>query len=232
LETMLRLGTGEAIYRYSRRAANVSTGQSGDFRRQRDANAGWNAMPMTNTPPAPDALYDDLDIDSGVSSVPRPQGGAGYGVQARLLDLAEDGKNELAKSFDGLVNVANELAARVESTGIGALSGIAWQAAGTRRPASARLPASFSGTSVRPCRRLAMLQSVSACRSSARKVMLRLCKDPRARTIAAKSQAPPATGAPPAPCCAHPRRNARPHGPSVRAAARPATACGHRQPAR
>lgn len=87
-------------------------------------------MPMTNTPPAPDALYDDLDIDSGVSSVPRPQGGAGYGVQARLLDLAEDGKNELAKSFDGLVNVANELAARVESTGIGALSGIAWQAAG------------------------------------------------------------------------------------------------------
>jgi hypothetical protein len=95
-----------------------------------DANAGCHAMPMTNTPPAPDALYDDLDIDSGVASVPLPRGGGGFGVQARLLDLAEDGKNELAKSFDGLVSVANELAARVESTGIGALAGVAWQAAG------------------------------------------------------------------------------------------------------
>jgi hypothetical protein len=93
-------------------------------------NAGCNAMPMTSTTPAPDALHDDLDIDSGVSAVPQPRGSAGYGVQARLLDLAEDGKNELAKSFDGLVNIANEMAARVESTGIGALSGVAWQAAG------------------------------------------------------------------------------------------------------
>jgi hypothetical protein len=93
-------------------------------------NAGCNAMPMTNTTPAPDALYDDLDIDSGVSAVPGARGGAGYGVQARLLDLAEDGKNELARSFDGLVNIANELAAQAESTGIGALAGVAWQAAG------------------------------------------------------------------------------------------------------
>lgn len=87
-------------------------------------------MPMTRTPPAPDALYDDLDIDSGVSAVPQARGGGVYGVQARLLDLAEDGKNELAKGFDGLVSVANEMAARVERSGIGALSGVAWQAAG------------------------------------------------------------------------------------------------------
>jgi hypothetical protein len=91
-------------------------------------------MPMTIPPPAPspapDALHDDLDVDSGVSSVPGSRGGLVQGVQARLLDLAEDGKNELARGFDGLVSIANEMAARVESTGIGALAGVAWQAAG------------------------------------------------------------------------------------------------------
>jgi hypothetical protein len=93
-------------------------------------NAGRNAMPMTNKPPAPDELYDDLDVDSGVASLPGPRGGMMHDVQARLLDLAEDGKNELAKTFDGLLDVVNELAARVESTGVAPLAGVAWQAAG------------------------------------------------------------------------------------------------------
>lgn len=87
-------------------------------------------MPMSNIPPAPDALYDDLDVDSGVSALPGRRGGVVHGVQTRLLDLADEGKSELARGFDGLVNIANEVAARVESTGIGALSGVAWQAAG------------------------------------------------------------------------------------------------------
>jgi hypothetical protein len=87
-------------------------------------------MPMTDQTPAPDALYDDLDIDSGVAALPNRPGGMARGVQAKLLDLAEDGKNELARSFEGLVTVANEMAARVDSMGVGALAGVAWQAAG------------------------------------------------------------------------------------------------------
>lgn len=86
-------------------------------------------MPMND--PAPMAgLHDDLDIDSAVSTLPRWAQGMGHGVQAQLVDLAEDGKRELARSFDGLVTAAHELAARVDSMGVGPLSKVAWQAAG------------------------------------------------------------------------------------------------------
>jgi hypothetical protein len=89
---------------------------------------------MTSAIPSADEgnpeLYDDLDVDSGISAIAgRPQSLMGS-AQSRLLDLAEDGKTELAKGFDGLIAIANELAARVDSAGVGPLAGYAWQAAG------------------------------------------------------------------------------------------------------
>jgi hypothetical protein len=85
---------------------------------------------MTSPIASHDELHDDIDIDSGVANVPARAVGLMGAAQSRLLDLAEDGKSELAKSFDGLVSMANELAARVDSAGVGALAGYAWQAAG------------------------------------------------------------------------------------------------------
>ena len=92
---------------------------------------------MTSAIPSADqmgpGLHDDLDVDSGISAIAaRPQGLMAT-AQSRLLDLAEDGKTELAKGFDGLVDIANELAARVDSAGVGPLASYAWQAAGVLR---------------------------------------------------------------------------------------------------
>lgn len=85
---------------------------------------------MTSATPSPDGLHDDLDIDSGISA----SGGRSRGLvgvaRSRLLELAEDGKSEIVRSFDGLVTLAHELAARVDSAGGGALAGFAYQAAG------------------------------------------------------------------------------------------------------
>lgn len=91
-----------------------------------------SAMPSGRDAPDPD-LYDDLDIESGIAGIPAEAGNLMRVARSRLLDLAEDGKAELARSFDGLVSVANELAARVESTGVGPLGTYAWQAAGVLR---------------------------------------------------------------------------------------------------
>lgn len=90
------------------------------------------SAPSSPTPGTP-GLHDDLDIDSGIGAIARPATGLMGAAQSRLLDLAEDGKSELAKSFDGLVSLANELAARVDSVGVAPLASYAWQAAGLLR---------------------------------------------------------------------------------------------------
>jgi hypothetical protein len=85
---------------------------------------------MTSAYPSPDGLHDDLDIDSGVSAVAGKSLGLINVAQSRLLDLAEDGKSELVRSFDGLVTLAHELAAQVDSAGGGAVATYAYKAAG------------------------------------------------------------------------------------------------------
>jgi hypothetical protein len=77
------------------------------------------------------------DFDAAIAGDAAPMAGAGLmGIaQARLLDLAEDGKAELVKGFDGLVAFANEIAAKVDSIGGGSaiaapVADLAWQAAG------------------------------------------------------------------------------------------------------
>lgn len=85
---------------------------------------------MTNPITARDELHDDLDIDSAIASVPRRSVGMVGEAQSRLMELAEDGKRELARSFDGLVTMANEMAAKVDSAGVGVAATLAWQAAG------------------------------------------------------------------------------------------------------
>ena len=60
-------------------------------------------------------------------------------AETRLLDLAEDGKSELARSFDGFVQIAQELAAQVERFGGGVFAGYAHQAAGLLRDAQTGL---------------------------------------------------------------------------------------------
>lgn len=85
---------------------------------------------MRNPIIARDELHDDLDIDSAIGSVPRRSRGIMGDAQSRFLDVAEDGKRELARSFDGLVTMANELAAKVDSAGVGVAATLAWQAAG------------------------------------------------------------------------------------------------------
>lgn len=84
---------------------------------------------MTSAINSDQGLHDDLDIDSGVAS----QSGRSLGLfgvaQSRLLELADDGKSELVRGFDGLVTLANELAARIDSTAGGSFGDYAWQAA-------------------------------------------------------------------------------------------------------
>lgn len=82
----------------------------------------------------------DLDMLSAEDAAPRrpilasrqPKPRAGlYGLaQTRLLGLAEDGKIELAHSFDDFVRMAHEMAAQIDSVGGGLLGGYARQAAG------------------------------------------------------------------------------------------------------
>jgi hypothetical protein len=89
---------------------------------------------MTSAIPSADqvdpGLHDDLDVDSGISAIVGRSQSLMGSAQSRLLDLAEDGKTELARGFDGLIALANELAARVDSAGVGPFAGYAWQAAG------------------------------------------------------------------------------------------------------
>jgi hypothetical protein len=61
------------------------------------------------------------------------EGGRGSGLfanaEARLLEIAEDGKAELVKGFDGLLAMVQELAANVDSVGGGAFAEYAHSAA-------------------------------------------------------------------------------------------------------
>lgn len=50
-------------------------------------------------------------------------------AESKLLDLAEDGKAELVKGFDGLLAMVQELAANVDSVGGGAFAEYAHSAA-------------------------------------------------------------------------------------------------------
>lgn len=88
---------------------------------------------MTNAPHFPDHLDDDLDIDSGIASTSRRSSGMMGAAQSRLLDMAEEGKSELAKGLDGIVTLANEIAARIEGAGAGPVATYARQAAGAIR---------------------------------------------------------------------------------------------------
>lgn len=97
---------------------------------------------MTEADPIPDAYpdfaYDD-DVEIAVAaprtlrSRPAPSRSPRQGLlgvaEKRLLTLAEDGKSEVVRSFDGLVIMAQELAARIDSVGGGAVGGYAHQAA-------------------------------------------------------------------------------------------------------
>lgn len=99
---------------------------------------------MTEANPFTDALPEAHDDDaafenSGPTASPyvevrgrraqsRRQGLYGA-AENRLLGIAEDGKTELARSFDGLVTMAREIAAQVENVGGAGLAGYASQAA-------------------------------------------------------------------------------------------------------
>lgn len=76
-------------------------------------------------PPNPDVEI--LEPDE-ISATTAPRSLIGM-AESRLLDLAEDGKAELVKSFDGLVAMVHEIAANVESSGGSAVAGYARQAA-------------------------------------------------------------------------------------------------------
>ncbi len=57
-------------------------------------------------------------------------GGFGSVARNRLLDLVEDGRSELVRSFDGLVLAAHELAAKVDGPGGNIVGDYVRQAAG------------------------------------------------------------------------------------------------------
>ena len=90
------------------------------------------------TQPSHHAANDGSDeLDAAIAGDAAPMAGVGLMAvaQTRLLDLAEDGKAELVKGFDGLVAFANEIAAKVDSLGGGSaiaapVADLAYQAAG------------------------------------------------------------------------------------------------------
>ncbi len=77
--------------------------------------------------PQPEYEGPDVELLSGSRRGPS-HGLIGY-AESRLLELAEDGKQELMHSIHGLVTMAQELAARAESAGGGLVAGYARQAA-------------------------------------------------------------------------------------------------------
>ena len=95
---------------------------------------------MTNANPSdPDAYQGDSYDGDSYAETPlkrlktrsvAPRGGLFGSVETRLLDLAEDGKSELLRSFDGLVMLAHELAAKVEAVGGSPVSRYVSEAAG------------------------------------------------------------------------------------------------------
>ncbi len=70
-------------------------------------------------------------FDDAVAGRDAPRGTSLVSVaESRLMELAEDGKAELARSFDGLVMLAHEFAAKLDSNNIGPFGDYLRQAAG------------------------------------------------------------------------------------------------------
>ena len=87
---------------------------------------------------------DDFDAAIAGDAAPSASGGLMNIAQTRFMDLAEDGKAELVRGFDGLVAFANEIAARVDSLGGGSaiaapVADLAYQAAGVISDLQTRL---------------------------------------------------------------------------------------------
>lgn len=77
-----------------------------------------------------DTAYDaPYEPDVEVMSPRRPAQGIYGFAETKLMSLAEDGKSELVRNFDGLVAMVQELAAKVESAGGGIAGDYAHQAA-------------------------------------------------------------------------------------------------------
>jgi ElaB/YqjD/DUF883 family membrane-anchored ribosome-binding protein len=67
---------------------------------------------MTSSDPHGD---DYFDIGAADVEIMAPRPGLFGAIESRLIDLAEDGKRELLRSFDGVVLGAHELAANIDS---------------------------------------------------------------------------------------------------------------------
>ena len=86
------------------------------------------------------------ELDAAIAGDATPMAGSGLidAAQARLLDFVEDGRAELVRGFDGLVALANEVAAKVDSLGGGSalatpVADLAYQAADVIGNMQARL---------------------------------------------------------------------------------------------
>ncbi len=58
---------------------------------------------------------DYFDIGAADVAIMAPRPGLFGAIESRLIDLAEDGKREFLRSFDGVVMGAHELAANIDS---------------------------------------------------------------------------------------------------------------------
>lgn len=86
---------------------------------------------MTNAGTSTDNPYEsNIFDDAPDTEIVAPRAGVFGNAQNRLFEVAEDGKAELVRSFDGLVMLAHEIAARVESVGGSPVSALVRQAAG------------------------------------------------------------------------------------------------------
>ncbi len=93
-----------------------------------------------------DAAIAGDEFDAAIAGDAPSMAGNGLidAAQARLLDFVEDGRAELVRGFDGLVALANEVAAKVDSLGGGSalaapVADLAYQAAGIIGSVQARL---------------------------------------------------------------------------------------------
>jgi hypothetical protein len=97
----------------------------------RDANEGKGQRPDAGFDSGFDSGFDD-GFDDAIAGR-AAMGGTGLvrAAESRLMALAEDGKAELARSFDALVLLAHEFAATLDSSNAGPVGGYVRQAAAT-----------------------------------------------------------------------------------------------------
>ncbi len=101
----------------------------------RDTSQGSARRPGAGTSSAPDTGFDagfDDSFDDAIAGR-AAEGGTGLvnAAESRLMALAEDGKAELVRSFDALVLLAHEFAAKLDSSNGGPAGGYVRQAAET-----------------------------------------------------------------------------------------------------